>query len=147
MIKLVYFGRIDETGKLCVTNNRGLLSDLKDFIGKHVRITIENKSKRSDPQNRYFHGVVIPIVKAHLLDLGWKEARSNEWVKDYIKYNCLIKEVSNEDSGEVIKTLGATSGLTTSEFCDFIADIQQWSAEKLGLIIPDPGEVLEMDLS
>lgn len=117
------------------------------FAGKRVKITIQTGAQRSDPQNRYFHGVVMPIVKAHLIDLGWKEAKSDEWVKNYIKYNCLIKEVHNEDSGEVIKSLGETSTLSASEFADFIADVQHWSAETLGLVIPDPGEVLHLDLS
>jgi len=144
-MKLVYFGRIDEEGKLKLTNNKGFLADLRGFVGKAIRITIESQSKRSNPQNRYFHGVVIPIVKMHLIDLGWKEARSNEWVKNYIKYNCLIVESTNEESGEVIKTLGETSALSKSEFCDFIADVQHWAAETLGLIIPDPGQVMEME--
>lgn len=143
-MKLQYFGQIDETGKLNLTNNKGFLSDLKALAGKWIVLTVENKSKRSNKQNSYFHGVIIPIVKEHLLDLGWKEARSNEWVKNYIKYNCLIKEVANEETGETIKTLGETSGLSTGEFMEFIADVQQWCADKLDLYIPDPGEVLEM---
>lgn len=144
MNKLTYFGTITETGGLNITNKKGFLADLLQYAGKAIRITIESKSKRSNQQNRYFHGVVIPIVKVHLLDLGWKEAKSNEWVKNYIKYNCLIKEVVNEETGETIKTLGETSMLTTAEFMDFIADIQEWSATKLDLQIPSPGEVLEM---
>lgn len=145
-MKITYFGSVDENGKLKITNHNVFLSDLKNFCGKQIRLTIEPKSKRSLPQNSYLHGVVIPIVKMHLLDLGWKEARSNEWVKDYIKYNCLIKETVNELTGEVIKSLGETSGLTTSEFMDFIADVQQWAAEKLDLQIPSPGEIIEMEL-
>lgn len=146
-MKLQYFGNIDVAGKLSLTNNKAFLSDLKDLAGKEVRITIEHKSKRSDPQNRFFHGVIVPIVKAHLLDLGWKEAKSNEWVKNYIKYNCLIIENSNDDTGETIKTLGETSALTTSEFKDFIADVQQWCAETLGLLIPDPGQSMTMEFN
>lgn len=143
-MKQIYFGDIDEQGKLKIHNNTGFLNDLHDLAGKKIRLTIERAAKRSNPQNNYFHGVVIPIVKAHLLDLGWREAKSNEWVKNYIKFNCLIKEIHNEESGEVIKSLGETAGLSKSEFCDFIADVQLWSAETLGLIIPDPGEVLNL---
>lgn len=137
-MKIEYFGQVDNNGRF--SNLTALLSDLSGLLGKHVKITIEPKSKRSNPQNSYFHGVVIPIVKAHLLDLGWKEAKSNEWVKNYIKYNCLVIENHNEDTGETIKTLGETSGLTKGEFMDFIADVQRWAAESLGLYIPDPNE-------
>lgn len=144
-MKLTYFGKITDVGGLDITNKRGFLADLKEFAGKAIRITIEGKAKRSTKQNSYLHGCIIPIVKAHLLDLGWKEAKSDEWVKNYIKYNCLIKEVSNEQTGEVIKTLGETSMLTKSEFMDFVADIQEWGATKLDLQIPSPGEIIEME--
>ncbi|MDB5288573.1 MAG: hypothetical protein JWR05_3522 [Mucilaginibacter sp.] len=145
MSKLVYFGTVDGEGALTLTNYKAFRVDLNDFKGKEVRITVERKSKRSNPQNSYFHGVIIPIVKAHLIDLGWKDAKSTEWVKNYIKYNCLIIETENEDTGEVVKTLGETSSLTKPEFMEFVADVQQWAIEKLGLQIPDPGQALEME--
>lgn len=144
-MKLTYFGKITEAGGLDITNKKGFLADLKEFAGKAIRITIEGKAKRSNKQNSYLHGCIIPIVKAHLLDLGWKEAKSDEWVKNYIKYNCLIKEVSNEQTGEVIKTLGETSMLTKSEFMDFVADIQRFCSETLDLYVPDPNEQIQME--
>lgn len=146
-MKLSYFGDVDEGGKLKIHNNTSFVLDLMEFAGKKIRLTIERAAKRSNPQNSYFHGVVIPIVKAHLLDLGWKEAKSSEWVKNYIKFNCLIKEVTNVETGETIKSLGETSGLSKSEFADFIADVQRWAAQELDLIIPDPGQVLDLNLS
>lgn len=146
MNKLIYFGLIDEAGNLKITNRKQFDADLRQFATKGIRITIERKSKRSNPQNSYFHGVVIPIVKAHLIDLGWKEAKSNEWVKTYIKYNCLIKECINEETGESIKSIGETSGLSKSEFSDFISEVQQWCAETLDLYIPDPNEQMQIDL-
>lgn len=145
MNKLEYFGHVDELGILKLTNKTGFANDLHEFKGKDVRLTVEKKSKRSDGQNRYFHAVCVPIVRDHLLDLGWKEAKSQEWVKDYIKFHCLVKEFHNEDTGEVIKSLGKTSGLTVSEFMDFIADVQHWAASELGLIIPDPNEQTDLN--
>jgi len=53
-------------------------------------------------------------------------------------------ETANEKTGEVITSIRATSSLTTSEMMDFIADIQQWSAETLELYIPDPNEQIEL---
>jgi len=84
------------------------------------------------------------MLQQRLLDLGWKEAVSIEWVKDLIKYQFLKMETVNEKTGEVITSIRATSSLTTSEMMDFIADIQQWSAETLGLYIPDPNEQIEL---
>ena len=91
-VKLNYTGKVTD-GILRITNRKGFEKDIQHFEGKEVSIVIEKKkSKRSHPQNRYFHGVIIPIVKSALLDLGFEEARSSEWVKDFIKDNCLIKE-------------------------------------------------------
>lgn len=138
--KLTYTGKV-EPSDLKITNRKGFDRDIQDYFnGKEVVITIEKKkSKRSDPQNRYFHGVIIPIVKSALLDLGFEEAKSSEWVKDFIKFNCLIKEYISAE-GEVIKSLGKTSQLTKSEFADMVADVQRWAADKLNIYIPDPGE-------
>lgn len=144
-MKLEYFGTVDDNGILKLTNKTGFANDLHEFKGKEVRLIVERKSKRSNDQNSYFHGVCLPIVRAHLLDLGWKEAKSQEWVKDYIKFHCLVKEYHNEETGEVMKSLGKTSGLTTSEFMDFIADVQQWAAQELGLVIPDPGQQTDLN--
>lgn len=144
--KLEYFGKVDDKGILKLYDRIGFSEDLKDFHDKEVRIIVELKQKRSNEQNKYFHAVCVPIVRNHLLDLGWREARSKEWVKDYIKFHCLIREYSNEDTGEVIKSLGKTSDLTTTEFKEFIDIIQQWASESLGLYIPDPGEQINLNL-
>lgn len=144
-MKLTYFGIIKD-GILKLTNKQGFADDLKLYEGKEVRLTVESKSKRSLLQNNYFHAVCIPIIRNHLLDLGWKEAKSQEWVKDYIKFKCLVKEYVNEDTGETMKSLGKTSELTKTEFSEFVQDVQRFSAEELGLYIPDPGEILTIDL-
>ena len=84
------------------------------------------------------------MLQERLIELGWKEAVSIEWVKDLMKYQFLKMETANEKTGEVITSIRATSSLTTSEMMDFIADIQQWSAETLELYIPDPNEQTEL---
>ena len=60
-----------------------------------------------------------------------------EWVKDFVKVNLLTTEIPDKH-GEVRKFVRPTSGLSTSEFMDLISDLQQWAAEYLGIIIPDP---------
>lgn len=145
MAKLIYFGTVDENGILKLTNKNGFANDLKDFIGKEVRLTVERKAKRSNALNAYFHAVIVPIIKQALIDAGWREAKSDEWVKDFIKYHCLVKEFVSEQ-GEVIKSLGKTSELTSGEFLELIADCQKWAAEYLNVYIPDPNEQTEIDL-
>ena len=136
--------QLDKQGKV-IAGRRRLIQALQSLSGQRVLLTIEKyKRKRTSSQNRYLHGVVFPMLQQRLLDLGWKEAVSIEWVKDLIKYQFLKMETVNEKTGEVITSIRATSSLTTSEMMDFIADIQQWSAETLGLYIPDPNEQIQL---
>ena len=137
--------QIDDNGKVKVGRKR-LIKALQSFSGLKVVLSIEKaKRKRTSPQNRYLHGVVFPMIQERLIELGWKEAVNIEWVKDLCKYQFLKKETSNEKTGEVITFVEATSALSTSEMMDFIADLQQWSAETLDLYIPDPNEQIEIN--
>ena len=107
-------------------------------------VTVERKyNKRSNQQNRYFHGVLIPLVQEGLIDAGWNEAKSFEWTKDFIKLNCLLREYVNDKTGEVKQSIGRTSELTTSEFMDMIETIAQWASENLSIYIPMPNEQIE----
>ena len=126
-------------------NAKKLNEAFRALNGKDVIVTIQKRrSKRSNAQNDFFHGVVIPIVQQGYLDAGWNEARSADWTKAEIKKFCLIRQAVNEKTGEVKDYVGDTSGLTKSEFMDFIADIQQWAAENLGIYVPDPNEQTEL---
>jgi hypothetical protein len=129
-----------------VDSNRSLLSDIiRSYEGKEVDITIERaKKKRSNQQNRWFHGVAIPIIRTRLLDLGWNEALSFEWTKDFIKANCLVVEFVNEKTGEVLKGIGKTSDLSTIEFTELKERVQQYAAETLDIQVPDPGEQITL---
>ena len=134
-----------EDGKISDFKKKELVHAIKSYSGR-VKITVEKaRSKRSVNQNAYFHGVVIPMIASKLIDMGFNEAKSKDWTKDFIKYNCLLKEAVSEKTGEVIKSLGRTSGLTKSEFMDFVSEVQQWAAEKLDLYIPDPNEQTQIN--
>lgn len=139
-MKLQYTGTVN-AGRLHIRNRKAFDSDLLYFNGKEVLITIEKKkSKRSSPQNRYLHGPVLDIIRQGLLDAGFNEARSKDWVKDLVKFKFLKYEVVNEHTGEIITAVRGTSELTKSEFNDFIADLTQWCAEFLNVQIPEPNE-------
>jgi hypothetical protein len=131
-----------------MTTNRSVLSQaMSAFNGMDVDITIErHKRKRSNPQNSYLHGAVLPIIRNRLIELGINEAQSKEWVFDFIKANCLVTEIVNKETGEVLKSLGKSSALSTWEFNEFVERIQQYCSEKLSLYIPDPGEDIILSL-
>lgn len=143
-MKLVYNGIVKDSG-LHVNNRRRFDQEVKNFLHKEVTITVELKrKKRSLSQNAYFHGVVIPLCKDGLNGVGYKFTL--EQTKTKLKEMFAHAEMANEITGEYMSYTKDTSDMTTSEMMDFVADIQQWASEFLGVYIPDPGEQLTMEL-
>jgi hypothetical protein len=102
--------------------------------------------KRSNQQNRYYHGCCLPLVKEGLQNIGYREVRTNEDAHEVLKYLFLKKLIPNEETGEVIEILGTTTKLSTTEFNEYIERIIQWASEYLNIQIPLPNEQLEMNL-
>lgn len=149
-MKLTYFAKA-ENGALKITNRKGLVEDLHRLEGKQLVLTIERKKKtRSNLQNRYYWGQVIPIVRSGLIDAGWEREKVNnsEVVHELLKSMfCPKKEVINEHTGEVLELPPTTTGLTTTGMMDYFADIQRWSSEFLGIYIPEPNEQTMMEFN
>lgn len=125
--------------------NRGLIKDaIKEYEGKDVLITFEKpKKKRSNPQNAFYYGVVIPIVQNCLRDAGY--IMNNDATHDLIKLK-FLKEVilTNEETGEVLERVKSTTELSTSQFMDFISEIRMFTIEYFGADIPEPNENLTL---
>lgn len=128
--------------------NANLISQARlQYVGKGLLLTIEPiKKKRSNNQNSFYWGVVIPIVQNGLLD-ATGELRSAE----NIHYNILQKmfaperEIANVDTGQFFHEKISSSEMTTTQFMEYVMEIQKWAAEFLGIDIPNPNE--EMMLS
>lgn len=73
---------------------------------------------RSNPQNSYLHGVILPI-------LAFNTGYTNEEMKAVLKWKFKIK---------------STSALTTAEFEKFMSDVRMWASAELGAYIPAPNE-------
>jgi len=145
-MKITYNGRIDEDGRLKIWKRGELVKELSGLRNMDVTLTIEEyKKPRSSKQNRYYHGVVLPMVKLGLMDRTG-EIVSLEEVKTFLSYKFITREVADPDSGEVYKIARGTSDLSTKEFNKFTEDIQHWASYYLGIEIPDPGEQLTLEV-
>jgi hypothetical protein len=139
---ITYFGSVD-SGKLKIRNRKEFDLNLLAFEGKEIEGTLRRKrNKRSLLQNSYYHGCVVPAVRFALNEAGFK--MSVLQVHELLKFKFLKDEVINETTGEIITTIGSTTGLTKSAFMDYIAEIQQWAAEYLNCVIPDPNEQTDL---
>lgn len=104
-------------------------------MGRRLILRVETfDEKRSAAQNRYWHGVVIPLFADHC---GERFAD----MKDTLALHLIPKTVKALDGSEH-KVPGHTSDLTVKEFNELIERAQQLGAE-MDIYIPDPGEYLK----
>ena len=128
-----------------LTRNRNLLSDaIRTFEGKQVTIRIERtKKKRSNPQNAYYHGVVIVIVQNCLREAG--HTLTQEQTHDLLKLKFLKENlIVDESTGETIERIKSTTELSTSQMMDYFASIREWIFDFFGVHIPEPNEEITL---
>lgn len=103
------------------------------------RSIIESKdfNERSNKQNRYYHGLVIPMIQAGIKDLGTD--LSKDEVHEFLKSKFNGIELVNKRTGQYETVPGSTTRLNKEEFNIYIEKIQRFAAEFLSIVIPDPG--------
>lgn len=115
----------------------------KSLSDGRYRILIEPYYKRSTQQNRYYWGLVIPMVAEAFKELGHE--LSHEETHEFLKSKFNAKEVVNKDTGEVLNLPLSTTRLTKMEFSEYIEQIQRFGAMFLNINIPDPGQQMQID--
>lgn len=124
------------TNKPVVRKAFAALSD-----GKYL-VRIDAFKKRTLSQNAYYHGVVVPMVKDGLRDIGYSEVKTNEDAHEILKHLFLKKKLTNENNGDEIIIAGSTANLKTVDFNAFLEDVWQWAATYLNVQIPQPNQQL-----
>lgn len=104
---------------------------------------IKDARTRSLPQNAYYWGVIVPLVRQGLYDAGYDEVKTNMDAHEVIKHLHLRKRVVSKQTGDVIDIAGSTAGLSVIEFNTLIEDVCRWSAEFLGVVIPSPNQQMK----
>lgn len=123
--------------------NRNLvLNAIKYFNDKDFVITFSKpKKSRSNNQNRFYWGVVLPLVQNGLLDAtGELRSVDNIHYKILLPLFAPLNEIVNKDTGECINERLTSSEMTTTQFMEYILEVQKWSAEFLSIDIPNPNE-------
>jgi hypothetical protein len=121
--------------------NRNLLIDaIKSFEGQQVFVTIQKaKKKRSNPQNSFYWGCVIPIIQSALKKVG--ELMTLEQTHELLRLRFLKHTVlQNEETGECVERIKSTTELSTTDFMDYLKQIQIFAVEYFGVEIPEPNE-------
>jgi hypothetical protein len=117
------------------------LFDLPDGI---YEITVKTKSRRSLQANKYYFGVCVDMIRRELVERGYDVSvqETHEFLKAQFNSQPLIDENTGELLGEVPRS---TTDLNKEEFGDYIQRIQRFAAEKLSIVIPDPGEQMMLE--
>jgi len=116
-------------GKLIIQNPDKFNAYLLTLGDKEVAVIVKTWRKpRSNPQNRFMWGVCYQLISE-------ATGYTREEVHDAMRMLFL------KDEDRAIPTLKSTTALTTIEMNEYWAKIQQFAAEKLNLVIPDPNEV------
>lgn len=123
-----------------VVNRNCLKDQIQSLPNGRFVFKIEDKNKRSLPQNDYYWACVVPMVKDALYNAGWENITSKLKAHNFMKELFLKEEVINVKTGEVSAIEGSTADLTKETFSVYLERIYQWAAEYLDLVIPNPGE-------
>jgi hypothetical protein len=116
-------------GKLVLNMQDKFDKFLLAMEGKCVDVIVRPwRKNRSNQQNRFLWGVIYQLISD---STGY----TREEVHDSMRLLFL------KDESRAIPTLKSTTGLTTTEMNLYWEQIQQFAAEKLGVVIPDPSEV------
>lgn len=117
-------------GKPVLDNIRKYRAYLAGFKeGARIELVLRKQTKkRTDPQNRFYWGVVIPMLAEHF---GY----SKDEMHEALKWKFLQKPGANPP------TVGSTKKMDTVKFNAYIEQIQVWAAQEYSIIIPDPNEV------
>jgi len=151
-MKLIYFGKVDEAGNIRLPKR--MRKEIESaFVGKPIQVEVKRKAKRrSNDQNAYYWGVIIPIVLQAFIDLGNELQHNNpehaQIVHEFLKDKFLNNGLDLVDAkGQAHKTGASTRRLTTAQFDEYKNKIQQFGAEYLNVQIPDPNEQIEFILN
>lgn len=114
--------------------------------GKTWKVSIEeHKAERSEPQNNYYHGVVLEEIYTKW---GVSKEDAHEWLcgaRWGWKDKKAPRTPRNPDGIESVPCRTTTTGydgrrsvLKKMEFEEFVEFARRFAAKKLGIFIPDP---------
>ena len=115
-----------------------VLPALGKLEGWHFRIEFWHGKRRSNRQNRYYNGVILPKIHDMMRDAGVTISRKacHEWLKKRVGNLVVNFELPDGTIEEVTRS---SAELSTQEWEDFMLACRVWAAE-WGLDIPPPNE-------
>lgn len=128
----IFIGTV-KNGKPRVKDLDSFYEHLKGFEGKEIELIVRNKKKTiSDPQRRYYFGVIVKILADEI-------GCSKDEMHDTLKSQFLTEKVMvGEKEVIIVKSI---TDLNTTEMEEYNGTVKRWASEFLNCYIPDPNEV------
>ncbi len=137
-------GKISESGKLLLPQRDMLTEWLRQRPDKSVELEIRVKrKKRSNPQNMYYWGVIVPAFFEIFTNAGL-DIQTNEEAHEILKDRFNRMDICNKD-GEVVNITKSTTKNDTFEQEEYHEKCRRWAADFWGVVIQLPNENLEFN--
>lgn len=122
------------------SDKRRLWAALRKCAGGVFRITIKrNRKRRTNPQNRYYFGVIVSMFSEYMREQG--EPLTTDQAHHMLAGMFLRMTVMNPKTHLPMgDTVRSTTELTTEEFAVYIEHCVCWMADFLDIVVPSPGE-------
>lgn len=144
-MKLEYYSDVRD-GNLQNNVRQLIAKELPRFEGKRVVITIDRvKSKRSNQQNRFYRGVIVPEQIECFFE-RWGERFDSEQIHDWNKANVWYEEKVNEETGEVFKIPASSTKIGKLEWEERLDKLRQffWNSFDWKLSLPNEQKNIEI---
>lgn len=137
------YGHI-KNGELKISYKKQFLESLKSFKDGRIILTVKRLyNKRSLPQNNYYWGVIINEFKKGWFDTQGERISTDD-AHEILKRECNYKEITNEETGEILKIGISTRTKTTVEYEEYLEDCRKFVYNWFGIDVPLPNEQVEI---
>ena len=140
MLSPMVYGTV-EGGKLIADEPELLKAAFRCHEGKRISLEVKRfRPKRSDPQNKYYWGVIVKMISD---EMGYDE-EDKETIHEKLKWECHyeMRIVGKGSDRKEIRVPMSTANISTLAFEQYEERCRRWASIELNLYIPLPNEVM-----
>jgi hypothetical protein len=127
----IFYGTATDKGIVVMDTPVAFRKHITRLAGKPIEVVVRRrKSARSLKANAYYFGVVIATIAP---ELGYTKDECHEALAWHL--------LQCGDPDAKLPKRKSTADLTSHEFEDYVSQVKQFAAEKLGIYVPDPNEI------
>jgi hypothetical protein len=116
-------------------DRRRLYKLLSNLSGRHTVQIEKSRQTRSLPQNKYYWGVIVPILAS---EFGYYKDEMHELLRrKFLAYTRV-----NPHTGEEELFAKSTTKLNTAEMEIYLDSIRTWALSEFSVYLPLPNEIL-----